>query len=148
MLWLYNGALDVESILSDWYREYRDKNFGAFINFVGIVREEGNIEGLSFDIYEPLLRSWFEEWQKRAKSKNALVLMAHSIGDVPIHKSSYISAVLSPKRRVALSMIDEFVEDFKANAPIWKYDLVDGKRVYAKDRSLKLPNSGILSSKD
>ena len=148
MLWLYNGALDVESILSDWYREYRDKNFGAFINFIGIVREEGNIEGLSFDIYEPLLRSWFEEWQKRAKSKNALVLMAHSIGDVPIHKSSYISAVLSPKRRVALSMIDEFVEDFKANAPIWKYDLVDGKRVYAKDRSLKLPNSGILSSKD
>ncbi len=148
MLWLYNGALDVESILSDWYREYRDKNFGAFINFVGIVRKEGNIEGLSFDIYEPLLRSWFEEWQKRAKSKNALVLMAHSIGDVPIHKSSYISAVLSPKRRVALSMIDEFVEDFKANAPIWKYDLVDGKRVYAKDRSLKLPNSGILSSKD
>ncbi len=148
MLWLYNGALDVESILSDWYREYRDKNFGAFINFVGIVREEGNIEGLSFDIYEPLLRSWFEEWQKRAKSKNALVLMAHSIGDVPVHKSSYISAVLSPKRRVALSMIDEFVEDFKANAPIWKYDLVDGKRVYAKDRSLKLPNSGILSSKD
>ncbi len=148
MLWLYNGALDVESILSDWYREYRDKNFGAFINFIGIVREEGNIEGLSFDIYEPLLRSWFEEWQKRAKSKNALVLMAHSIGDVPVHKSSYISAVLSPKRRVALSMIDEFVEDFKANAPIWKYDLVDGKRVYAKDRSLKLPNSGILSSKD
>ncbi len=148
MLWLYNGALDVENILSDWYREYRNKNFGAFINFVGIVREEGDIEGLSFDIYEPLLRSWFDSWQRKAKSKNALVLMAHSIGDVPIHKSSYISAVLSPKRRVALSMIDEFVEDFKANAPIWKYDLVNGKRVYAKDRSLKLPNSGILSSKD
>jgi len=148
MLWLYEGALDVEKILSDWYGEYKNKNFGAFINFVGIVRKEGKIDGLSFDIYEPLLKSWFEKWQKRARDRGAVVLMAHSMGDVLVHQSSYISAVLSPKRKVALSMIDEFVEDFKANAPIWKYDLIDGKRVYAKDRSLKLPNSGILSIED
>ncbi|NPA82819.1 MAG: molybdenum cofactor biosynthesis protein MoaE [Epsilonproteobacteria bacterium] len=147
MLELYNGSLNVEEILSRWYREYKDKNFGAFINFVGIVREENQIDGLSFDIYEPLLKNWFSSWQERAKKRGALVLMAHSIGDVLVHQSSYISAVLSPKRRVALSLIDEFVEDFKANAPIWKYDLVGGKRVYAKDRSLKLPNSGILSSR-
>ncbi len=147
MLELYNGSLNVEEILSRWYREYKDKNFGAFINFVGIVREENQIDGLSFDIYEPLLKNWFFSWQERAKERGALVLMAHSIGDVLVHQSSYISAVLSPKRRVALSLIDEFVEDFKANAPIWKYDLVGGKRVYAKDRSLKLPNSGILSSR-
>jgi molybdopterin synthase catalytic subunit len=70
--------------------------------------------------------------------------MAHSIGDVLIHQSSYIAAVLSPKRRVALEMIDEFVEDFKASAPIWKYDIVAGKRVYAEDRSTPLLNSGLL----
>ncbi len=146
MLEIYRGALDVEKILSNWYREYKDKNYGAFINFVGIVRDEDEIEGLSFDIYEPLLKSWFDKWQERAKRENAIVLMAHSYGDVLVHQSSYISAVLSPKRKVALRLINEFVEDFKANAPIWKYDLKNGKRVYAKDRSLTLPNSGILSS--
>ena len=72
--------------------------------------------------------------------------MAHSRGDVFLHESSYIACVFSPKRRVALEFIDEFVEGFKANAPIWKYDLIEGKRVYAKERSLKLPNSGILSN--
>ena len=146
MLEVYKGALDVEKILSNWYREYKGKNYGAFINFVGIVRDEDEIEGLSFDIYEPLLKSWFDKWQEKAKRENATVLMAHSYGDVLVHQSSYISAVLSPKRKVALRLINEFVEDFKANAPIWKYDLKSGKRVYAEDRSLSLPNSGILSS--
>jgi molybdopterin synthase catalytic subunit len=144
MLELHEGNLPVEEILSRWYGIYKEHNFGAFINFVGIVRDEGGIDGLSFDIYEPILNSWFDSWQKRAKDRGAYLLMAHSKGDVLNHQSSYISAVLSPKRRVALEMIDEFVEDFKASAPIWKYDIIDDKRVYAEDRSTPLKNSGLL----
>ena len=144
MLELYDGDLPVEDILNRWYKKYQSENFGAFINFVGVVRDENGIDGLSFDIYEPILKSWFEDWQEKAKNKGAYLLMAHSKGDVLNHQSSYISAVLSPKRRVALEMIDEFVEDFKASAPIWKYDLINGKRVYAKDRSTPLKGSGLL----
>ncbi len=144
MLALYEGSLPVEEILRDWYGTYHDKNYGAFINFVGIVRDEGGIEGLSFDIYEPILRSWFDAWQEKAKAQGAYLLMAHSKGDVLNHQSSYIAAVLSPKRRVALEMIDAFVEDFKASAPIWKYDIIDGKREYALERSTALKNSGLL----
>ncbi len=144
MLSIYDGSLGVEQITNDWYRRYKEQNFGAFITFVGIVRDEDEIEGLSFDIYEPILRSWFDEWQSKAKERGALVLMAHSRGDVMVHESSYISAVLSPKRRVALELIDEFVEDFKASAPIWKYDIRDGERVYAEDRSKPLKHSGIM----
>ena len=145
MLELYNGALPVEEILQKWYRAHKDQNFGAFINFVGIVRDENGIDGLSFDIYRPILTSWFESWQEEAKKRGALLLMAHSEGNVYVHESSYIAAVLSPKRRVALEMIDEFVEDFKAKAPIWKYDIIDGERVYADDRSTPLPGSGLLA---
>ena len=73
--------------------------------------------------------------------------MAHSRGDVMLHESSYIAAVFSPKRRVALEFIDEFVEDFKASAPIWKYDLKNGKRIYALDRSTEIQGSGLLGVK-
>jgi len=141
---LYKGSLDVEEITTRWYKEISSLNYGAFITFVGIIREENGIEALSFDIYEPILKSWFEAWQKRANDKGALVFMAHAIGDVEVGQSSYISAVASPKRRVALELIDEFVEDFKANAPIWKYDVINGKRVYAKDRSTPMKEAGIL----
>ncbi|RXJ65785.1 molybdenum cofactor biosynthesis protein MoaE [Halarcobacter ebronensis] len=142
---LCDGALDVNKINASWFDEYKDSNFGAIITFNGVVRDENQIDGLSFDIYEPILKSWFDSWQKRANENNAIVLMAHSKGDVLNHQSSYIAAVCSPKRRVALEMIDEFVEDFKANAPIWKYDIIDGKRVYAADRSTPIKGSGILS---
>ena len=41
--------------------------------------------------------------------------------------------------------INDFVEDFKANAPIWKYDLKNAQRIYAKDRSQAINGAGILS---
>jgi len=144
-LQLFEGSLPVEQITNSWYEEFKSSNYGAIITFVGVVRDENSIDGLSFDIYEPILNSWFDSWQKKANEKNAIVLMAHSRGDVLNHESSYIAAVCSPKRRVALEMIDEFVEDFKAQAPIWKYDIIDGKRVYAEDRSTKIQGSGILN---
>jgi len=142
---LYDGSLPVMEITNNWYKKFRLSNYGAIITFVGVVRDENGIDGLSFDIYEPILNSWFESWIKKAKLKNAIVLMAHSRGDVLNHTSSYIAGVCSPKRRVALELIDEFVEDFKASAPIWKYDIINNKRVYALDRSTAISGAGILS---
>ncbi len=144
MLELFEGPVPVEKTLQRWYQEEENSNYGAFIPFIGTIRDEDGITGLSFDIYEPILNSWYKAWELRAKEAGAIIKMAHSKGDVPLHKSSYIAAVFSPKRRVALELIDEFVEDFKASAPIWKYDLRDGKRIYAKDRSTAIQGSGLL----
>lgn len=145
MLYLYDGPLDVPTILKEWYEQEATSNYGAYIPFVGTVRSEDDIDGLSFDIYDPILEKWFNDWVDKAKARGAVIKMAHSRGDVMLHESSYIAAVFSPKRRVALEFIDEFVEDFKASAPIWKYDLKNGKRVYALDRSTAIKGSGILS---
>ncbi|WP_103624601.1 molybdopterin synthase catalytic subunit [Campylobacter concisus] len=142
---IYNGSLDVQSITNEWYDRFKDKNYGALITFVGIVREEGGISALSFDIYEPILKKWLDAWQERAKKENAYVLFAHSKGDVAVHTSSYVAGVVSPQRKVALRLINEFVEDFKANAPIWKYDVINGERIYAKERSQAINGAGILA---
>jgi len=147
MLYLYDGALEVSDILKTWYEQEADSNYGAYIPFVGTVRSEDGISGLSFDIYEPILNSWFDTWQKKAQEQGAIIKMAHSRGDVFLHESSYIAAVFSPKRRVALEFIDKFVEDFKASAPIWKYDLINGERIYALERSTAINGSGILGVK-
>lgn len=147
MLELYDGGLDIPEITARWYRDEAKSNYGAYIPFIGTIREEDGISGLSFDIYEPILESWFHAWVEKAAARGAVVKMAHSRGDVYLHESSYVAAVFSPKRRVALEMIDAFVEDFKASAPIWKYDLKDGKRIYAADRSTAISGAGILGEK-
>ncbi|WP_103604685.1 molybdopterin synthase catalytic subunit [Campylobacter concisus] len=142
---IYDGNLDVQRITNEWYDAFKDKNCGALITFVGIVREEGGISALSFDIYEPILKKWLDAWEERAKKENAYVLFAHSKGDVAVHTSSYVAGVVSPQRKVALRLINEFVEDFKANAPIWKYDVINGERIYAKERSQAINGAGILA---
>lgn len=147
MLELYDGALNVPEIITRWYAQESEYNYGAYIPFVGTVRDEDGIEGLSFDVYEPILSGWFDAWQAKASIRGAKLKMAHSRGDVLVHESSYIAAVFSPKRRVALEMIEEFVEDFKASAPIWKYDLKNGERLYAADRSTAISGAGLLGGK-
>jgi len=142
---LYRGPLDTKEIFGRWLDGQTNSNYGAYIPFVGTIRAEDGIEALSFDIYEPVLKAWFDGWQARAREQGAIVKMAHAIGDVPVHTSSYIAAVFSPRRRVALELIDEFVEDFKANAPIWKYDVKNGERIYAADRSTPMDGAGLLA---
>ncbi|EIW6350182.1 molybdenum cofactor biosynthesis protein MoaE, partial [Campylobacter jejuni] len=50
----------------------------------------------------------------------------------------------SKQRKLGLKLLNEFVEDFKASAPIWKYDVINKERIYAKERSTKLCGAGLL----
>lgn len=161
MLSLYHGALPTGELYTQWEALAQSKNCGAVSIFSGIVRKEqsleshlessldsnlksNDVEALSFDIYKPLLEKWFNSWQEKAHNMGAYVCMAHSIGDVPCGKSSFMCGIISSHRKVALSLYAELIEDFKANAPIWKYDVINHKRIYAKERSKAIKGSGIL----
>lgn len=141
---IYKGALETSKIYALWEKEARENNCGAFSLFVGIVRAENNITHLSFDIYMPILQSWFDKWQEIAESKNAKIYMAHSNGDVKVGESSYMCAIISRDRKAALELYEKFIEDFKHNAPIWKYDIINDERIYALNRSKKIKGAGIL----
>lgn len=161
MLSLYHGALPTGELYTQWEALAQSKNCGAVSIFSGIVRKEqsleshlessldsnlksNDVEALSFDIYKPLLEKWFNSWQEKAHNMGAYICMAHSIGDVPCGKSSFMCGIISSHRKVALSLYAELIEDFKANAPIWKYDVINHKRIYTKERSKALKGSGIL----
>lgn len=148
---LCEGGLEVEELYRLWYEYAKGKNCGALLSFCGIVREELGeensdlVDALSFDIYEPLLKKWFEKWQNEVKAFGAHLFFAHSVGEVKIHQSSYFAGILSKNRKIGLKLLNDFVEDFKKNAPIWKYDVIEGKKIYAKTRSSKLDGAGILA---
>lgn len=141
---IYKGGLDTNALYKKWYNEIKDKNLGAFITFSGIIRDDDGVEALSFDIYEALLQNWFDAWQKSVKNDGVKLFFAHSKGDVKVGESSYFAGVASKQRKLALRLINDFVENFKANAPIWKYDVKGGERIYAKERSFKLKGAGVL----
>lgn len=145
MLEIYQGPLPTQHIYDKWEKIAKEHNIGAMCVFTGIVRAENGIQALSFDIYEPLLHKWFEQWEIKAKAQSqTLLFMAHARGDVPCGQSSYMCGILSSQRKGAFEVYETFIEDFKANAPIWKYDIIDHHRIYAKDRSKPLAGSGLL----
>ena len=144
MFKIVNTSLDVPSLYEECFKKCKDKNYGSFLSFCGIVRAENKIQGLSFDVYEKLLKSWFLKWKERAKKDGIYLCFAHSKGDVALHESSFFVAVFSKNRKEGLKTLNDFVEDFKAGAPIWKYDLINNERIYAKNRSTKLKNAGLL----
>lgn len=144
MLSLCNGSVDTKHFYELWEEVAKSKQCGAISIFSGIVRKENNIEALSFDIYEPLLCKWFDRWQGKAKDIGAEIFMVHSIGDVAVGSSSFMCAIISKNRNAAIQIYANFIEDFKHNAPIWKYDVINGKRYYAMERSHTLKGAGIL----
>lgn len=148
-LFIKNGAINTEEMLALWENIAKKHNFGAMSIFVGIVRSENDILALSFDIYVPLLQSWLESWNEKAKniSQDLQIFMAHSNGDVGVGKCSFMCGIISKNRKATLAIYEDFIEDFKANAPIWKYDVKNNTRIYAKDRSKILSGAGILKIK-
>ena len=143
-LQIFSGALNSNKIYATWENKAKAQNCGAFITFNGIVRGENNISHLSFDIYLPILQSWFDTWQAKAKEIQTTIYMAHSSGDVEVGKSSFMCAFISKNRKSVLSLYSDFIEDFKANAPIWKYDLIDKKKIYALDRSHEIKGARLI----
>ncbi|RDU64774.1 molybdenum cofactor biosynthesis protein MoaE [Helicobacter sp. MIT 14-3879] len=148
MLEISNGAIDANKYFNIWEEHAKISNFGAYSVFVGVVRGENGISALSFEIYLPLLQKWFSEWLKKAKENNAKIYMAHSNGNVEVGKVSFMCAVISKNRKISLELYEKFIEDFKANAPIWKYDIKNGKKIYAKERSKAIKGAGILYDKN
>lgn len=144
MFELHNGALNVTQIYKEWFERYKSENLGAMITFCGIVRDENGVEALYFEIYEKLLKAWFDKWREKVAQDKVVLCFAHAKGEVKIHQSSYFAAVISKQRKLGLTLINEFVEDFKANAPIWKFDVKNGVKTYAFERSSKLKHAGIL----
>ena len=142
MLEVFKGGIPVIETINRWYEEFKLEGYGAMIPFIGIVRADNGIDGLSFDLYLPMLNEWFKKWENLEDAK---IMMAHSFGDVMVGETSFLCAVFTKHRREGFKYLEEFVEDFKANAPIWKYDIKEGKRIFAADRAKELPNSGLLS---
>ncbi|WP_120946001.1 MULTISPECIES: molybdopterin synthase catalytic subunit [Helicobacter] len=146
MLEVVEGALDTARFYAQWERECVAHNYGALCVFVGVVRaQESGFEGLSFDLYMPLLEAWFQDWQARARAREVVLRMAHSRGDVPVSQSSYMVGLMARHRQAPLELYSAFIEDFKHNAPIWKYYLQNQRRVYAQDQSHPLKGSGLLA---
>lgn len=146
-LLIMDGNLPLKTLYARYNRLAKANNNGAVVHFTGFVRQEGEMcqdDGLYFELYEPLLVQWFSKHKERLESQEVLVCMAHSRGFVPIGKSSFSVCLIAKQRASVLGELANFVEDFKQNAPIWKYDSINGKHIFERARAKPLHGSGLF----
>ncbi len=99
---------------------------GAIVTFQGTTR---TVERLDYEAYEPMA-----EERMRAILEDALAAheiegaaAEHRIGSVPLREPSVVVAVAAGHRGPAFAAAREIIDRIKAEAPIWKREVEDGR---------------------
>jgi molybdopterin synthase catalytic subunit len=102
-----------------------DPETGSLVEFYGMVRAtEGTskISGLHYDAYssmaETVMRKKIADLEKRHPCQAIRVI--HRLGFVPAGESAIYVGIQSRHRREGFLFLQEFMDEFKKDVPIWK----------------------------
>ena len=104
----------------------RDRRAGAVVTFQGVTRE---VERLEYEAYVEMAQERMAAIAAEAIARHALCAAAveHRVGPVPLSEPSVVVAVSAPHRGEAFAGAREIIDRVKAEAPIWKKEVADGR---------------------
>ena len=102
-----------------------DAETGSLVEFYGIVREtEGaaKISSLRYEAYasmaEKIMREKIANLEKKHPCQS--IRIVHRLGIVPKGESAIYVGIQSRHRREGFLFLQEFMDEFKKDVPIWK----------------------------
>jgi molybdopterin synthase catalytic subunit len=101
------------------------KETGSLVEFFGLVREtegEGQIGGLQYEAYEAMAERIIREKITHLAEKYPCqaIRVVHRLGFVPVGESAIYVGIRSKHRREGFIFLQEFMDEFKKDVPIWK----------------------------
>lgn len=126
---IQEADFDVSSVLETVRKE--SNTIGAVVNFVGLVRKDGNdtggasFKGLFLEHYPGMTESVIERLVSEAEKKWRLeaVSIIHRVGSLSVGDQIVLVAVASQHRGDAFSAAEFLMDFLKTDAPIWKKQL-------------------------
>jgi molybdopterin synthase catalytic subunit len=102
-----------------------DPETGSLVEFYGIVREtEGaeKIASLHYEAYAAMAEKVMREkiGQLEASHPCQAIRIVHRLGTVPKGESAIYVGIQSRHRREGFHFLQEFMDEFKKDVPIWK----------------------------
>jgi molybdopterin synthase catalytic subunit len=101
---------------------------GSLVEFFGIVRETedaAKIPALLYEAYatmaEKVMREKIAQLEKRHPCQ--AIRIVHRLGFVPTGESAIYVGIQSKHRREGFLFLQEFMDEFKKDVPIWKSTL-------------------------
>jgi molybdopterin synthase catalytic subunit len=105
-----------------------DLETGSLVEFFGMVREtEGDtkIPGLRYEAYASMAEKVMREKIALLEKKHPCqaVRIVHRLGHVPAGESAIYVGIQSRHRGEGFRFLQEFMDEFKRDVPIWKQAL-------------------------
>lgn len=119
--------------LENFLDEASEPSHGAEVLFVGKVRNRNQgraVLGVSYDAFQPLVKTVFQEICSEARAQwgaQLSIRLTHRFGRLNVGEVSIAIGVSSPHRDEAFQASRYIIEEVKHRAPIWKQEhYVDG----------------------
>lgn len=123
--------IDLDEILAS----VADGGAGGTAVFIGTTRnlsDEGPVEYLEYEAYEPMALKIMREIAGSARSRWPLtgLSVVHRIGRVDVGEASIVIAVSAAHRAGAFDACRFVLDSVKKDAPIWKKEVLGGKHTW------------------
>lgn len=120
MIEITEKAIDVPKVLDS----VRSATAGGVVHFVGVVRNDDGIDGLTYEGYPEMALSVMKRIAEEATRRWPVetVAVVHRIGWVPVGEEAVVVAVGSGHRVEAFEACRFVIDTLKREAPIWKFE--------------------------
>ena len=111
---------------------------GALASFVGIVRDEGDLTGLTLEHYPGMTEAALEALAREARDRWSLLAATihHRVGRLAPRDPIVFVGTSAPHRRDALEACAFLIDRIKTDAPFWKREnFSDGRRCWVEPRA-------------
>lgn len=103
-----------------------EKNIGAVVEFLGIVRDDEDgktIQGIEYEVFREMAEHQLRLISERVVMKYDIsdFLCAHRIGFIEAGQPSLFIRASAHHREEAFEGVKEFITELKKSVPIWKH---------------------------
>ena len=106
----------------------RNPNVGAVVNFLGVVRKEGDTDdvvALEVEHYPTMTEQalWSIVEEASARWRLEAVRIVHRVGRIPLGQAVVLVVVAAAHRASAFDACEFLMDFLKAHAPLWKKEI-------------------------
>ena len=114
--------------VDDVLRRLRTDNMGAFVSFVGVVRNESEgreVDSIAIECYQDMTRRQLEAIREEALGRFKIeeVAVVHRFGSLKVSENIMMIAVGAAHRAEAFDACRYVLEQIKRRVPIWKKEI-------------------------
>jgi molybdopterin synthase catalytic subunit len=105
-------------------REMKTPEIGAIVTFLGTVRANKGMKGLTIEVYRAMAVNELEKLEREAREKFAIeaVAIVHREGALNVGENIVAILVGAKHRKEAFRACEYLIDELKERVPIWKQD--------------------------